>query len=134
MQGERGVALGDARLLRRLVRNLLQNAQRHGGESVWATVQRQGDDWWLRISDDGPGVAAEERARIFEPYYRPPTAHEASPREGGLGLALVRQIAVRHGGDVKCRDRAPERGTLFEVRLPLPPVASGPDAIDSRSD
>jgi signal transduction histidine kinase len=130
VQGERGTALGDVRLLRRLVRNLLQNAQRHGGECVWATVQRQGDAWWLRISDDGPGVAAEERTRIFEPFYRPPGAYEASSREGGLGLALVRQIAVRHGGDVTCRDRAPQRGTLFEVRLPLPPVATGPDAID----
>ena len=134
VQGERGVALGDARLLRRLVRNLLQNAQRHGGESVWATVQRQGDAWWLRISDDGPGVAPDERTRIFEPFYRPPTAGEASPREGGLGLALVRQIAVRHGGDVTCRDRAPERGTLFEVRLPLLPLTSGPDSIDARGD
>jgi signal transduction histidine kinase len=134
VQGERGTALGDVRLLRRLVRNLLQNAQRHGGECVWATVQRQGDDWWLRISDDGPGVAPEERTRIFEPFYRPPGAHEASSREGGLGLALVRQIAVRHGGDVICRDRAPQRGTLFEVRLPLPPVATGPDAIDCGGD
>lgn len=108
---------GDARLLRRLVRNLLENARRYGGGTpITASLSASGNAMTLQICDEGPGVPPAERDKIFEPFYRLPGASE---REGGvgLGLALVRQIARRHGGDVVCTDRS-GRGSCFVVTLP----------------
>lgn len=108
---------GDARLLRRLVRNLLENARRYGGGTpITASLAASGNALKLHICDEGPGVPPAEREKIFEPFYRLPGASE---REGGvgLGLALVRQIARRHGGDVVCTDRN-GRGSCFVVTLP----------------
>jgi signal transduction histidine kinase len=111
---------GDALLLRRLLRNLLENAQRHGGGadvevSLAADAQRSAAI--LRVCDRGPGVAEADRERIFEPFYR---ARGASERQGGvgLGLALVRQIAAHHAGSVSCAARE-GGGSCFEVKLPL---------------
>ena len=73
----------------------------------------------LRVTDSGPGVPAEERERIFEPFYRPPSARSQSDSGVGLGLALVRQIAERHGGTVRCLP-ADGGGTCFEVLLAAP--------------
>ncbi len=109
---------GDSRLLRRLIRNLLENARRHsGGAAVEASVDTgAGGTIVLRVDDRGPGVAESERERIFEPFYRSPGARETG--EGfGLGLSLVRQIAQRHGGQVQCLPRE-GGGTRFEVTLP----------------
>lgn len=108
---------GDDRLLRRLLRNLLENAKRHGGDGVQASLTQDAGKVVIRVCDNGKGIAAEERERIFEPFYRPAGSRE---KEGsyGLGLALVRQIAGRHGGSVSCLPRA-EGGACFEVRLPL---------------
>jgi signal transduction histidine kinase len=106
---------GDARLLRRLVRNLVENAQRHGASPVEVSVEARGGRAWLRVCDRGAGVAEEERERIFAPFYRPA---ERAPEAGvGLGLSLVRQIARRHGGDARCLPRE-GGGTCFEVDLP----------------
>ncbi|BBE50550.1 Sensor protein RstB [Ferriphaselus amnicola] len=109
---------GDERLLRRLLRNLLENARRHGGDTVQAELERNAQRAVIRICDNGKGIAAEERERIFEPFYRPAGSRE---KEGshGLGLALVRQIAERHGGIVRCLPRD-TGGACFEVSLPLP--------------
>lgn len=109
---------GDARLLRRMVRNLLENAKRYGeGTAIAAVLESEGHDRIrLRICDGGPGIPPAERERIFEPFYRLPGARE---RDGGvgLGLALVRQIAQRHGGTVRCLERTGP-GSCFEVMLP----------------
>jgi signal transduction histidine kinase len=108
-------ASGDARLLRRLVRNLLENAVRHGGGDVQAGAAAKPDGGArLWVADRGPGVAEGERERIFEPFYR---GARASAGGAGLGLSLVRQIAERHGGHVLCRARD-GGGALFEVTLP----------------
>jgi len=109
---------GDARLLRRALRNLLENARRHGGERVKAYLSRVTDKIVLRVCDNGNGIAPEERERIFEPFYRPAGSRE---KDGsyGLGLALVRQIAERHGGSVQCLPHE-SGGACFELILPLP--------------
>ena len=112
---------GIAKLLRRMLRNLLENAHRYGGhEGVEVVLQSQTreDRHWvvLRVRDRGPGVPVALRERIFEPFYRLPGVSE---REGGvgLGLALVRSIVQRHGGQVRCEDRA-GGGAEFVVELP----------------
>lgn len=108
---------GDPRLLRRLVRNLLENARVHGdGLGVSAEVRGDGAGCvLLSVSDRGPGVPASERERIFEPFHRLDGRSDGGPG-AGLGLALVRQIARRHGGEARCVERA-GGGSCFEVRL-----------------
>ncbi|MEC5398329.1 HAMP domain-containing sensor histidine kinase [Uliginosibacterium sp. H1] len=109
---------GDARLLRHLVRNLLDNARRYApGSPIEVEVVRDGGRALLRVLDRGPGVPDEECERIFEPFYR--IAGSAERGEGsGYGLALVRRIARLHGGDAGCSPR-PGGGACFEVSLPL---------------
>ncbi|KRH99469.1 HAMP domain-containing sensor histidine kinase [Curvibacter sp. PAE-UM] len=108
---------GLTRLLRRALRNLLENARRHGGGEVTLTLQTQGAHVEIRVCDQGQGIPPALRERIFEPFFRLPGASE---REGGvgLGLALVRSIAQRHGGTVHNEER-PGGGACFVLRLPL---------------
>jgi signal transduction histidine kinase len=114
--GEDLQARGDERLLRRALRNLLENARRYGGERVEVEVQRRGPLVQLAVCDRGPGVPEAMRERIFEPFFRLPGHAE---REGGvgLGLSLVRQIAQRHGGRVHCEPRE-GGGSRFVLALP----------------
>lgn len=107
-----GVVRGDAKALRRMVRNLLENAVRYGAAPIEVAVQ----GGHLRVSDRGPGVAESERERIWEPFYRP-AGHKESDGGVGLGLALVKQIAERHGGSASCAPRE-GGGTTFRVDLP----------------
>jgi signal transduction histidine kinase len=118
VSGEAVCIQGDARLLRRLMRNLLENAQRYAaGSSIEASVVLLTPTGaCLRVADRGPGVPEPERERIFEPFYRPTGLREHSDGGVGLGLALVRQIARHHGGDVRCLPRA-GGGTCFEADL-----------------
>ena len=108
---------GIAKLLRRAVRNLLENARRYGAGEVTLVLSQDATHATLQVCDRGPGVPEALQERIFEPFYRLPGASE---REGGvgLGLALVKSITQRHGGTVTCRNR-PEGGACFEIRLPL---------------
>ena len=112
---------GSPRLLRRLIRNLLENARRYstGEVSLELAKIRVGSRTLavITVHDRGPGVPAAQRERIFEPFYRLPGASE---RDGGvgLGLALVKSIAQRHGGTVRCEAR-PGGGASFIVELPL---------------
>ena len=112
---------GSPRLLRRLIRNLLENARRysHGDISLELDQSGTGLRQWaiVKVHDRGPGVPSAQRERIFEPFYRLPGASE---REGGvgLGLALVKSISERHGGSVRCEER-PGGGASFIVELPI---------------
>lgn len=112
---------GSPRLLRRLIRNLLENARRYStGEINLELAQARAGGKQLaivKVHDRGPGVPADQRERIFEPFYRLPGASE---REGGvgLGLALVKSISQRHGGSVRCEER-PGGGASFVVELPV---------------
>ncbi len=112
---------GSPRLLRRLMRNLLENAKRYGqGDVTLELTQKQlGQQTFavITVHDCGPGVPPNQRERIFEPFYRLPGASE---REGGvgLGLALVKSISERHGGTVRCEARH-GGGATFVVELPI---------------
>jgi signal transduction histidine kinase len=116
--GEPVTVQGDATLLRRLVRNLLENARRHAGEGPVElyVCADPGGVAHLAVSDRGPGVPESERERVFEPFYRPKGASESKDGSFGLGLALVRQIARHHGGEARCLARE-GGGTTFEVDL-----------------
>ena len=83
---------GDAKLLRRLIRNLLENAAKHGAPPIQIAVTRSADRARIVVCDHGPGIAPAERERVFEPFYRPAGRAESSGG-WGLGLSLVRQIA-----------------------------------------
>ena len=108
---------GVVKLLRRAVRNLLENARRYSNGTVRVELGREADAAVLRVRDEGPGVPPSERERIFEPFYRLPGASEQHGGVG-LGLALVRSIAQRHHGSVQCEDRE-GGGASFIVELPV---------------
>ncbi|HSZ07470.1 MAG TPA: ATP-binding protein [Steroidobacteraceae bacterium] len=105
---------GDARLLRRLMRNLLENAKRHGAPPTQVQLQRQGASVILKVWDRGAGPAPAEFEQVFTPFYR---RRDGSHNIGnGLGLSLVRQIARRHGGDAQCTPMDDGRG-CFVITL-----------------
>jgi two-component system OmpR family sensor kinase len=130
--GQGAIVDGDETLLRHMIRNLLENAQRHGGGSdvriILSLAPPRPDDGGrsgalvIRVEDAGPGIPEAERERIFAPFYRPPAAlqrdkSDSSVRAGhGVGLALVRQVARYHGGTASYRPR-PGGGSAFEVTL-----------------
>jgi signal transduction histidine kinase len=121
VDGEALTLPGDERLLRRAMRNLLENARRYGGDEVIATLTPRPQGVELRVCDRGPGVPEAYRERVFEPFFRLPGHAE---REGGvgLGLSLVRQIAEQHGGQVRCEARE-GGGSCFVLSLPMPSAA-----------
>ena len=114
--GRTVVVQGVARLLRRALRNLLENARRYSNGPVSVELRREGAEAVVRVRDSGPGVPAAERERIFEPFYR---LAGASERHGGvgLGLALVRSITRRHHGSVRCEAQE-GGGACFVLRVP----------------
>ena len=108
---------GDRRLLRHLIRNLFENAHRHGaGTAIDATVGGGEAGVLLRVCDQGPGVRESERERIFQPFYRTAAMREKGAGVG-LGLHLVKVIAERHGASVGYRPNEPA-GSCFEIRFP----------------
>lgn len=108
--------VGEDRLLRRALRNLLENARRYGGSDVEVFVRPQADQVEVRVCDRGPGVAEAMRERIFEPFFRLP-GHAEQTGGVGLGLSLVKQIAERHRGSVRCEGRD-GGGSVFVLALP----------------
>ena len=116
LDGVSAVLQGDPRLLRRLLRNLLENAHRHGVPPAHVLIACANGEATLRVWDNGPGVPDSEFERVFEPFFRRRGTLDNSG--AGLGLALVRQIARRHGGEARCVLMKDGR-SCFEVVLPL---------------
>ncbi|MGX1850600.1 sensor histidine kinase [Streptomyces sp. NPDC055299] len=108
-----GEVSGSRGQLARVLGNLLDNAQRHAAEWVRVSVVREGEWVALRVEDDGPGVPPDERERIFERFVRLDDARARDDGGAGLGLAIARDVAVRHGGSLAVRT-----GSVFELRLP----------------
>jgi len=94
--------VGEERLLRRALRNLLENARRYGGSEVEVLIESQAGQAVVRVCDRGPGVPEAMRERIFESFFRLP-GHAEQAGGVGLGLSLVKQIAQRHGGSVRAK-------------------------------
>ncbi|MDQ0716259.1 signal transduction histidine kinase [Streptomyces luteogriseus] len=104
--------------LGRVLANLLDNAQRHARSAVTVNVRREGDRAVVGVADDGDGVPEDDRERIFERFVRLDAARSRDDGGAGLGLAIARDVAVRHGGTLTA-GRGPAGGALFELRLPL---------------
>ncbi|KKD03214.1 sensor histidine kinase [Streptomyces sp. WM6386] len=109
---------GSRSQLERVIGNLLDNAQRHARSVIGVTVRRDGAWAAVEVADDGDGVAEADRERIFERFVRLDEARSRDDGGAGLGLAIARDVAARHGGTLTVRD-APAGGALFELRLPL---------------
>jgi two-component system, OmpR family, sensor histidine kinase RstB len=114
LEGEHLKIQGDPRLLRRLLRNLLENARRHGVPPTQVRLQQQGNTVVLKVWDNGPGPAPAEFEQVFTPFYRRRDSRNTTGN--GLGLSLVRQIARRHGGDARCTSMEDGR-SCFTVTL-----------------
>jgi two-component system OmpR family sensor kinase len=120
------VVLGDEMRLRQIVANLLDNARVHTAPAtpVRVTVSDVGDDALMRVADDGPGLAPEVAARVFERSFRGEGTGSGAPAGSGLGLAIVAAIAAAHGG-VAWVDSVEGEGSAFSVRLPRGGPAAG---------
>ncbi|QJT04136.1 HAMP domain-containing histidine kinase [Streptomyces asoensis] len=104
--------------LGRVLANLLDNAHRHARSAVTVTVRRAGGQAVVEVADDGDGVPEADRERIFERFVRLDDARGRDDGGAGLGLAIARDVAVRHGGTLTVRE-TPAGGALFELRLPI---------------
>jgi signal transduction histidine kinase len=109
---------GDQALLARLVGNLTENAARHASSRVAVSLSADGAGWAvLGVDDDGSGVAAPDRERVFERFVRLDDGRTRDAGGSGLGLAIAREVALVHGGSISVRDST-LGGARFEVRLP----------------
>jgi signal transduction histidine kinase len=117
VEGEPVEVIGEPLLLRRMIRNLIENAVKHGARPIEASVARRDRLAVLEVKDRGSGIPPAERGRVFEPFYRPKGRSEEAGG-WGLGLSLVRQIVRRHGGTIRCGERD-GGGTAFTIELPL---------------
>ncbi len=106
-----------ATALRRCLVNLIDNAMRYGNQ-VWIACRRRGEWFEIGIDDDGPGVPAADREKVFRPFYRRDRAQPGKPGGVGLGLSIARDVVQSHGGDILLGN-SPEGGLGVRVRLPL---------------
>ena len=113
--------IGSDTLIYRLLFNLIENAIKYNraGGSVTVSMQQENHQVLLHIADTGCGISEEYRESIFQPFFRVDKSRSRQMGGVGLGLALVKEIAVLHGGSV-CVESSSEEGTTFAVRLPLP--------------
>jgi signal transduction histidine kinase len=109
--------VGDRGQLVRVLRNLVDNAHRHARSQVLVTLGREGDQAAIDVADDGPGVPADDRIRIFERFVRLDDARARADGGSGLGLAIVAEVVSAHDGRVWVESAA-GGGALFRVRLP----------------
>jgi signal transduction histidine kinase len=120
VKGTTGATLLDAGLIDRLLWNLVDNAIRFAppGGHVEVSTNRRGEELVLEVADDGPGVPAVDRERIFERFFRGDAARTATGSEGtGLGLSISRAIVLAHRGSITVTT-SERGGALFRVRLP----------------
>lgn len=120
VEGQAGTVRGRPRDLERMLRNLLENAVRHSAleSRVQVRLQAEPAHVLLEVSDTGPGIPPSERDRIFEPFYRGPEERAKGLPGAGLGLAISREIARAHGGDLTLVSPEVQSGCRFLIRLP----------------
>jgi two-component system, OmpR family, sensor histidine kinase CpxA len=102
----------------RALANLVRNAVRYAGHAgpISITAKEEGQDVWITVADQGPGLPETELDQVFKPFYRPEFARQRDTGGVGLGLAIVRSCVEACGGAVECRNRSPH-GLEVEIRL-----------------
>ena len=108
----------DSMRMAQVVGNLLSNAVKYtpAGGAVKVSAGMEGQTFWLKVSDTGVGIKAEEREQIFQPFYRGDTGRRI--KQGmGLGLTIARELVTAHGGQIKV-ESTPGKGSEFTVTLP----------------
>lgn len=115
---------GDGPALSRVIRNLLDNAARHATSRVDVTVKCARDRAVLTVADDGPGIPAADRHRVFDRFVRLDTSRSRRGGGSGLGLSIAAEIVAAHHGEITITDR-PGSGTVMTVQLP---AANTPDS------
>jgi len=116
---------GDAAQLSRVVRNLAENAARHARTTVWLSCVAEGPTVQVVVSDDGPGIPAAQRGRVFERFVRLEADRGRGSGGSGLGLAIVAEIVAAHGGTIEACS-AQGGGARMVVRLPVEQRARPP--------
>ena len=131
----RGVTVtGDRDALKRAVANLLENAVRlaPSGSRIRLATGSEGDRAWIAVADEGPGIAPEDQAHVFDRFWRADKARSRADGGTGLGLAIVRQIAESHGGRVRLQSKVGV-GSSFVIWLPVASDTSGPPSKPASS-
>ena len=122
-----GTLQGDRAKICVVLDNLLSNAIKFSppGGTIAVSMHNDGKNFMLDVNDEGPGIAEADRARIFEPFYQGRTVGSGAIKGSGLGLSIVKEYVVAHGGSVEALAAIDARGAHFRVRLPVQqPVAS----------
>ena len=126
--GELPVVEADRDQIGQVFQNLLKNAIRHAGENGTPEVEVRGserdDAYVFAVSDDGPGVPAEQQDEIFDIFRKGPSASDAEST--GIGLAVVQRIVQRHGGEIRV-ESPPDAGATFEFIVPKDPSVPDPE-------
>lgn len=112
---------GEPDALRRVVANLLDNAVRHAQARVLLAVAPAGEYHLVTVTDDGPGIPAADRERVFGRFTRLDNARGRVAGGAGLGLAIVRELVRQHGGTIRLTSAEPGPGLRAEIRLPVKP-------------
>jgi signal transduction histidine kinase len=127
--------IGDATALRSAIQNLVANAVKYGGADRWVGVRAEHvtgrrPEICITVSDHGAGIPPADLPHIFEPFYRGSDVVAGQVHGNGLGLSLVRRIAIAHGGRVAVSSK-PNAGTTFTLTLPVAPPQLRPSAVAS---
>jgi signal transduction histidine kinase/CheY-like chemotaxis protein len=109
----------DPARLHQMIDNLVENAVKYGARTISVNVGVEGATAVVTVSDDGQGIPAELLPRLFEPFVQGEQSMERAQGGLGLGLALVRRLAVLHGGSVSAQSAGPGKGSRFTLRMPL---------------
>ena len=104
----------------RALTNVVTNAAKYGDHATVTLRQAADGGFVIEIRDDGPGIPAAEKAKVFEPFYRTDEARESDRQGMGLGLSIARSIILAHGGTIELRDLEPHG---LNVHIVLPPSA-----------
>ena len=136
-EGPDALVTTDAARCQQILGNLAANALKYTPEGgrVRVVGRHEGADWTVTVTDTGPGIPADSRTKVFEPFYRLPRDERSGSEGHGLGLAICRELVDQMGGTIEIGPAA-DPGTLVTVRLPVEPPAREPqqDRASSRED
>ena len=123
------VVIGDRDALKRAVANLLENAVRLApeGSRIRLATGGEGNQAWIAVADEGPGIAPEDQPHVFDRFWRADKGRSRADGGTGLGLAIVRQIAEGHGGQIRLRSKVGV-GSSFVIWLPVAASSSSEPA------